>query len=52
MIIRKVYDMVKHDWMTRVYQWMGVLEKVVNIIVKLTEGWKTRQEVSEDGKLT
>ena len=52
MIIKKVYDMVKHDWMTRVYQWMGVPEKVVNIIVKLMEGWKTRQEVTEDGKLS
>ena len=29
---------------------MGVPEKVVNIIVKLMEGWKTRLEVIEDGK--
>ena len=43
--------MVRHDWMTRVYQWMGVPEKVVNVIVKLMEGWKTRQEVTEDGKV-
>ena len=36
---QKAYDMVRHDWMTRVYQWMEVPEKVVNVIVKLMEGW-------------
>ena len=48
---QKAYDMVRHDWMIRVYQWMGVPEKVVNVIVKLMEGWKTRLEVTEDGKV-
>ena len=48
---QKAYDMVRHDWMTRVYQWMGVPEKVVNVIVKLMEGWKTRLEVTEDRKV-
>ena len=43
--------MVRHDWMTRVYQWMEVSKKVVNVIFKLMEGWKTRLEVSEDGKI-
>ena len=43
--------MVRHDWMIRVYQWMGVQEKVVNVIIKLMEGWKTRLEVTEDGKV-
>ena len=48
---QKGYDMVRHNWMTRVYQWMGVPEKVVNNIVKLMERWKTRLEVSEDEKV-
>ena len=48
---QKAYDMVSHDWMTRVYQWMEVPEKVVNVIIKLMEGWKTRLEVTEDGKV-
>ena len=39
---RKAYDMVRHDWMT---------DKVVNVIVKLMEGWKTRLEVIEDRKV-
>ena len=48
---QKAYDMARHDWMTRVYQWMGVPEKVVNVIIKLMEGWKTRLELIEDGKV-
>ena len=47
---QKVYDMVQHKWMIRLYQWMGVPEKVVNVNVKQMEGWKTRLEVTEDGK--
>ena len=43
--------MVRQDWMIRVYQWMGVQEKVVNVIIELMEGWKTRLEVTEDGKV-
>ena len=48
---QKAYDMVRHDWMIRVSQWMGVPEKVVYVIVKLMEGWKTRLDVTEDGKV-
>ena len=43
--------MVRDDWITRVYQSMGVPEKVVNITVKLLEGSKTRLEVTENGKV-
>ena len=35
---RKAYDMVRHDWMLRVYRWMGVPEKVVNVLSQLMEG--------------
>ena len=48
---QKAYDMVRQDWMTRVYKWMRVPEKVVNFIVELMERWKTRLEVTEDGKV-
>ena len=34
----KAYGMVRHDWMRRVYQWMGVPQKVVNVIVVLSNG--------------
>ena len=48
---RKAYDMVRHDWMLRVYRWMGVPEKVVNVLSQLMEGWKTRLEVTDKGKV-
>ena len=48
---QKAYDMVRHDWMIRVYQWIGVPNKIVNVIVKLVEGWNTRLEVVENVNL-
>ena len=49
---QKAYDMVRHNWMIRVYQWMGVPQKVVNVISKLMEGWKPRLEINQDGQVT
>ena len=46
---RKAYDRVRHDWMLRVYRWMGVPGKVVNVLSQLMEGWKTRLEVTDKG---
>ena len=43
--------MVKHDWMMRVYSLMGVPEKVLQIIREIMEGWKTRLEVKDGGKI-
>lgn len=34
-----------------IHQGIGVLEKVGNVIIKLMEGWKTRLEITEDGKV-
>ena len=48
---QKAYDMVRHDWMIRVYQWMEVPQTAANVIVKLMKGWKTRLELTEDGKV-
>ena len=42
---QKAYDMVKHDWMLRVYGWMQVPDKMLNVIRELMRGWKTRLEV-------
>ena len=44
---QKAYDIVRHNWMTSVYQWMRVPEKVVMVIIKLIEWWKTRLEVTK-----
>lgn len=48
---QKAYDMVKYDTMTRVYKWMGVPERVVNVIIKLTGRWKTRLKVTDNEKV-
>ena len=48
---QKAYGIVSHEWLTRVYQWIGVPEKVLNIIVKLMERWKTRLQVTKDRKV-
>ena len=45
------YDMVRHDWMIRVYRWMGIQEKVVKVLIRLMKGWKTRLEVTQNGKV-
>ena len=47
---QKAYDMVRHDWMMRVYRWMGVPEKILDVIYKLMSGWNTRLEISVNGK--
>ena len=48
---QKAYDMVQHDWIIRVYRWMGIQEKVVKVLIKLMKGWKTRLEVTQNGKV-
>ena len=48
---QKAYNMVRHDWMIRVYRWMGIQEKVVKVLIKLMKGWKTRLEVTQNGKV-
>ena len=34
-----------------IHQGIGVLKKVGNVIIKLMEGWKTRLEIIQDGKI-
>ena len=41
----KAYDRVHHDWMLRVYRWIGIPENVIRIISQQVKNWKTRLEV-------
>jgi len=43
---QKAYDKVHHDWMTKVYRWMGFPERVIRIIECMMSGWKTKLEVN------
>ena len=47
---KKAYDMVHHDWMLRVYRWMGIPQKVCQVIGKLMRLWKTKLEVYRNGE--
>ena len=49
---QKAYDMVRHDWMTRVYHWMGIPGKVIMVLRKLKEVWKTRLDAAYCGNVT
>lgn len=42
---QKAYDIVKHNWMVRVYGWMGVAEETGNVIKEMMNKCKTRLEV-------
>ena len=47
---RKAYDMVHHDWMLRVYEWMGIPKAICKVIEQLIKRWKTRLKVFDQGK--
>ena len=50
---KKAYDKVHHDWMLRVYHWIGIPKEVITLISQLMEKWKTKLEIWSRGeKLT
>ena len=47
---QKTYNKVHHDWMMKVYTWMGCPESIVKIIRIVIENWWISLKVSKDGK--
>ena len=47
---KKVYNKVHHDWMLRVYRWVGIPDEVTKLISNLMELWKTRLEIWNKGE--
>jgi len=45
---QKAYDKVHHDWMLKVYRWMGFPEDVVKVIEHMMKGWKTKLEITKE----
>ena len=43
--------MVHHNWMLRVYEWMGIERKVPNVIEEVMQKWKAHLEVRNGNKL-
>ena len=50
---KKACNKVHHDWMIRVYEWIGIPRSVIKLIKELMRKWKTRLEIwSDRGKVT
>ena len=47
---KKAYDTVHHDWMLRVYRWIGIPNEVIGLISQLMKKWKTRIEIWNEGR--
>jgi hypothetical protein len=42
---QKAYDMVRHDWILRVFEWMKVPNSVAQVLQCMMGKWRTRLEV-------
>ena len=42
---KKAYDKVHHDWMIRVYEWVGIPRNVTRLIQELMSKWNTGLEI-------
>ena len=49
-LYKKAYDKVHHDWMLRVYKWIGIPDEVIKLILNLMELWKTTLEIWSKGE--
>ena len=47
---KKAYDKVHHDWMLKVFNWMGIPKNVTTLLKALMVKWKTRLEIWNDGQ--
>ena len=47
---KKAYDMVRHDWMLRVFNWMGVPKGLIVLLRKIMSVWKIRLEIFRNGQ--
>ena len=42
---KKGYDKAHHDWMLRVYKWIGTPDDVITLLNSIMGKWKTRLEI-------
>ena len=47
---KKANAKVYHDWMLRVYKWIGISGNVITLVSLLMRKWKRRLEILKDGK--
>ena len=48
---QKTYGMARHDWMIRVFTWMGYRSKLISVLMQLIDGWKKKLEVNDGGEI-
>ena len=46
----KAYDKEHHDWMLRVYTWIGIPRNAIALLSQLTRKWKTKIEIWKDSE--
>ena len=46
---KTAYDKVHHNWMLRIYSWMGLPANVISLLRQLMRYWKTRFEIWNEG---
>ena len=47
---KKAYDKVHHDWMLRVYKWIGILDNVITLLSSIMRKWKITLGIWKDGE--
>ena len=47
---KKAYDKVHHDWMLRVYKWIGILDNVITLLSLIMRKWKITLGIWKDGE--
>ena len=47
---KKAYHKVHHDWMLRVYSWMGLPANVISLLRQVMRYWKTQLEIWNEGE--
>ena len=48
---QKACNMVRHNWIIRVFTWTGYPSNLINVLKQLMGGWKTKLEVNDGGKI-
>ena len=43
--------MIRHDWMIRVFTYMGYPSNLINVLKQLMDWWKTKLEVNDGGEI-
>ena len=47
---KKAYNKVHHDWMKRMYKWIGIPRSVIKLIKDLMRKWQTRLDIWSNGE--